>query len=86
MSSARRRTRVETAAPCASHAYSRVALEQLTDDELAALERFCVRAQDDPEAEPADDEERAAVARYEGLVAIKGTTRSGQRRAGRGGR
>ena len=45
------------------------ALAELTPDELAALDRWCARALDDPEAEPAGPEEIAAVARYERVLA-----------------
>ena len=41
----------------------------LTPDELAALDAYCRRALHDPDAAPAGAEERAAVARYEALLA-----------------
>ncbi len=41
-------------------------LRQLSPDELAALDAYCARALDDPDAEPSDDE-RPAVSRYEAL-------------------
>ena len=41
------------------------ALAELTADELAALDRWCARALDDPEPEPAEGDEATAVARYE---------------------
>ena len=63
-----RLTRLESVTPCAERAYSLAALRELTDEELAALERFCQRAEDDPGVEPVDDAERAALARYEALV------------------
>ena len=40
------------------------ALAELTPDELAALDRWCARALDDPEAEPIGPEEIAAAERY----------------------
>ena len=45
------------------------ALRQLTPAELAALDRWCARALDDPDAEPEAGDEAAAVARYEALLA-----------------
>ena len=45
------------------------ALRELTADELAALDAYCARALDDPEASPIGDEEIAAVAKYERVLA-----------------
>ena len=45
------------------------ALRQLTPAELAALDRWCARALDDPDAEPQAGDEAAAVAGYEALLA-----------------
>ena len=45
------------------------ALAELTAAELAALDAYCARALDDPDAEPIGDEEAAAVARYERTLA-----------------
>ena len=50
------------------------ALAELTADELAALDRWCARALDDPEAEPIGEEEIAAVARYEQVLLASGAT------------
>ena len=44
------------------------ALRELTAEELAALDRFCARALDDPEAVPIGRRECAAVERYEGVL------------------
>ncbi len=49
------------------------ALRQLTPADLAALDAFCRRALDDPDAEPQAGDEAAAVATYEALL-----DRSGQ--------
>jgi hypothetical protein len=45
------------------------ALRQLSPADLAALDAWCARALDDPDAEPRDGDEAAAVARYEALLA-----------------
>ena len=45
------------------------ALRALSPADLAALDAFCRRALDDPDAQPADGDEAAAVARYEALLA-----------------
>ena len=45
------------------------ALRQLSPDELASLDAYCERAMADPDAEPRDGAEAAAVARYEALLA-----------------
>ena len=44
------------------------ALRQLSPADLAALGRWCKRAMTDPDAEPRDGDEAAAVARYEALL------------------
>ena len=56
------------AAPFASLCCPGFALRSLTPDELRHLYRYCQRALDDPEAEPRDGAEAAAVARYEALL------------------
>ena len=60
------------------------ALRELTAEELTALDRWCARALDDPEAEPWGPEEIAAVARYEAILRALGATvyswASGERR------
>jgi hypothetical protein len=48
------------------------ALAELTAAELAVLNAYCARALDDPEAEPIGEEEIAAVARYERVLASSG--------------
>ena len=45
------------------------ALRELTADELRALDGYCRRALDDPDAAPGNPQECAAVARYEALLA-----------------
>ena len=45
------------------------ALAEFTAAELAALDRWCARALDNPDAEPRAGDEAAAVARYEALLA-----------------
>ena len=45
------------------------ALRQLSPADLAALDRWCAQALDDPDAKPRDGDEAAAVARYEALLA-----------------
>ncbi len=50
------------------------ALAELTADELAALDRFCRRALDDPEAEPIGEEEIAAAERYQQALLASGAT------------
>ena len=45
------------------------ALRELTPDELRALDAYCRRALDDPDAAPGSPQECAAVERYEGLLA-----------------
>ena len=44
------------------------ALRQLSAADLAALDRWCARALDNPDAEPIGDEKAAAVARYERVL------------------
>ena len=61
-------TRAEPA-PYARACCPHHAVAELTADELAALNRFCARVLDDPEAEPIGEEEIAAVARYERTLA-----------------
>ena len=56
-------------APHAAQCCPVSALRQLTPAELAALDRWCARAMADPDAEPLDGAEAAAVARYEALLA-----------------
>ncbi len=48
------------------------ALRELTADELAALERYCRRALDDPDAEPCGPEEIAAAERYHQVLLAAG--------------
>ena len=55
-------------APHAAQCCPVSALRQLSPDDLAALDRWCARALDDPEAEPRGGDEAAAVARYEALL------------------
>ncbi len=50
------------------------ALAALTAAELAALDRFCRRALDDPDAEPFGPEEIAAAERYEAVLRTLGAT------------
>ena len=50
------------------------ALAALTPDELAALDAYCARALDDPDAEPAGPEEIAAAERYEAILRTLGAT------------
>jgi hypothetical protein len=45
------------------------ALAALSPADLAALDRYCARALDDPEATPEDGAEAAAVSRYHALLA-----------------
>ena len=45
------------------------ALRQLSPADLAALDAWCARAMADPDAEPRDGDEAAAVSRYEALIA-----------------
>ena len=56
-------------APHAAECCPTYALRALTPAELAALDRWCARALNDPDAEPQDGDEAAAVARYEALLA-----------------
>ena len=44
------------------------ALRQLSPADLAALDRWCARALDDPDAESQAGDEAAAVERYEALL------------------
>ena len=71
-------------APYAALCCPHHALAELTAAELAALDAYCRRALDDPEAEPIGDEEVAAVARYEAVLRALGATvyswASGERR------
>ena len=48
---------------CPAHA-----LRQLSPADLAALDAFCRRALEDPDAEPLAGDEAVAVARYEALL------------------
>ena len=50
------------------------ALRALTPADLAALDRWCARALDNPDAQPQDGDEAAAVARYEALLAERART------------
>jgi hypothetical protein len=59
---------MRTWAPHARECCPTSALRALSPAELAALDRYCRRALDDPDAEHRDDDE-AAVARYEALLA-----------------
>ena len=62
-------TRAEPAPyPHARACCPRRALAELAPDELAALDRWCARALDDPDAEPRAGDEAAVVARYEALL------------------
>ena len=45
------------------------ALAALSPADLAALDAYCARAMADPDAEPRDGDEAAAVARYHALLA-----------------
>ena len=56
-------------APHAAECCPAYALRALTPADLAALDRYCRRAMADPDAEPRDGDEAAAVARYEALLA-----------------
>jgi hypothetical protein len=56
-------------APHARACCPEYALAALAPADLAALDRYCARALDDPDAEPDGEAERAAVARYEALLA-----------------
>ena len=49
---------------CPTHA-----LADLAPADLAALDRWCARALHDPDAEPRDGDEAAAVSRYYALLA-----------------
>ena len=49
---------------CPAHA-----LAALTPEELRHLDAYCGRALDNPDAQPRDGDEAAAVARYEALLA-----------------
>ena len=68
-------------APFAAQCCPFFALRALTPAELAALDRWCARALDDPDAElePGDE---AAVARYEALMRAR-ALRPGPRTIGR---
>jgi hypothetical protein len=55
-------------APHADQCFAATILATLAPAELAILDRYCERALDDPGAEPADAEERAAWASAERLV------------------
>ena len=59
---------MSSAAPHALQCCPVHALRALTPAELAALDRWCARALDDPEAEPWDGAEAAAVDRYHALL------------------
>ncbi len=56
------------------------ALRQLNPADLAALDRWCARALDDPDAEPQDGDEAAAVAKYEALLTSRRGSGGGYRR------
>ncbi len=56
------------AAPFAAQCCPASALRQLSPADLAALDAYCARALDDPDAEPQAGDEAAAVARYEALL------------------
>ena len=56
-------------APVARDCCSTYALRRLSPEDLAAFDRRCARALDDPDAEPRAGDEAAAVARYEALLA-----------------
>jgi hypothetical protein len=56
-------------APFASQCCPTSALRQLSPADLAALDRWCAWAMADPDAQPKDGDEAAAVARYEALLA-----------------
>ncbi len=60
---------MRTWAPHARQCCPTSALRELSPADLAALDRWCARALDDPDAEPRDGDEAAAVARYEALLA-----------------
>ena len=60
------------AAPHARLCCPESALRELSAVDLAALDRWCARALDDPDAEPLGDEESAAVARYEQVLLAAG--------------
>ena len=55
-------------APHAALCCPESALRALSAVEVAALDRWCARALDDPDAEPQEGDEAAAVARYEALL------------------
>ena len=57
------------AAPYAAECCPTYALRALTPAELAALDAWCARAMADPDAEPQDGDEAAAVERYHALLA-----------------
>jgi hypothetical protein len=58
----------------------------LSPAELAALDAYCARALDDPDAEPAGPEEIAAAARYERLLHAAAARVWKRERRGRYGR
>ena len=57
------------AAPHAAACCPASALAALSPADLAALDAYCARSLDDPDAEPQADDEAAAVARYDALLA-----------------
>jgi len=60
---------VADGAPFASQCCPGFALRALSPADLAALDAYCARALDNPDAQPRDGAEAAAVARYEALLA-----------------
>ena len=56
-------------APHAAECCPASALRRLSPEDLAAVDRWCARALDDPDAKPETEAEAAAVARYEALLA-----------------
>ena len=57
-----------TPAPYAALCCPHHALAELSPADLAALDRWCARALDDPDAEPAEGDEAAVVAKYERVL------------------
>ena len=62
------------AAPHARLCCPESALRELSAVDLAALDRWCARALNDPDAEPIGPEELAAAERYEAVLRTLGAT------------